>query len=429
MKFTDGKGGNIARAEPPEKGQRLLFDDHRDAPRGFGLRITGAGGKAFILKYTSEGKQRRKTIGAWPDWSLEAARDEARGIRQQIDSGIDPLEEKRRRRADPTVADAVADYIRKHVTGLVSEKPITRYFERDMVPALGALKVRDVRRRDVLDMIEDKAEQTPTAARHLLAYSKGFFDWCVDREYIDASPAASIKPKNVKAQGRKDALKTRQRRRVLDHDEVAAFWSGAEDCGIHRLTALALKMVLLTGQRPGEVAGMHHDEISGDVWTIPAERRRKTETAHRVPLTPLALEIIDTARNEVARLYERRRGEPSGYVFEARPHAPVSVSALSKAVHRFAEPLGNRDAPTWGHWTPHDLRRTARTEVTACGYPQEIAERVIGHADQGIVAVYNQHQYDHEKRAALEAWERRLLRITSGESADDNVVSIAEART
>lgn len=425
-RLTDGRGGTIAKATPPEKGQRFIFDEHRDAPRGFGLRITSAGGKAFILKYTFDGKQRRKTIGDWGEnaWSLEAARQEAGRLYRMIASGVDPLQEERRRKEAPTVSAAVGDYIKKHVSGLASERPITRYFERDLIPALGSVKVRDVRRRDIIDVVEEKAAETPTAARHLLAYIKGFLDWCVDREYIEVSPAAGIRPKSITPQGRKNALKPTARKRVLDHDEIRGFWTNAEECGIHGLTALALKLVLLTGQRPGEVAGMHKSEINGDVWTIPAERRRKTESEQRVPLTPVALEIIEQARAEVARLSERRKREPAGYVFEARPGLPVSVGALSKAVHRYVDALENKDAATWGHWTPHDLRRTARTEITACGFPQEIAERVAGHSAGGIVDVYNQHNYDAEKRAALETWERRLLRIVSGEPAEDNVVPL-----
>jgi len=100
-KLTDGKSGTIAKAESPEKGQRFIFDDHRDAPRGFGLRITKAGGKAFVLSYAVDGRQRRKTIGEWPIWTLEAARTEAQELTRKIQTGTDPLEEKRRRRADP----------------------------------------------------------------------------------------------------------------------------------------------------------------------------------------------------------------------------------------------------------------------------------------------------------------------------------------
>jgi len=426
-KLTDGRGGSIAKAEPPNKGQRFIFDDHRDAPRGFGLRITAAGGKAFVLQYTVEGRQRRKTIGDWPTWTLEAARDEARELRQQIDKGEDPLEEARRRKAEPTVAEAVELYIKSHIVGLTSEKPIKRYFERDMVPRLGDLKLTDVRRRDILELVEAKAAATPTAARHLLTYTKGFFNWCVDREYIEMSPAAGIKPGSIKGKGQKP-LKANRRKRVLDNDEIRAFWTTSEGCGIHTLTALALKLVLLTSQRPGEVCGLHEEEIDGDMWVIPAERRGKTETEQRVPLSPEALSIIDRARKEVARLSVRRKVQPSGLIFETRPGQAVSVGALSKAVVRYSEALQNKDAPTWGNWTPHDLRRTARTGLSACGVPSEIAERVIGHGGDTMEDTYNQHSYDAEKRLALEAWARRLQTIINGrDPAKTNVVPFNRA--
>lgn len=90
-KLTDGNRGTIAKADPPASGPRFIFDDHRDAPRGFGLRITAAGGKAFILKYSVDGRERRKVIGQWPTWTLEAARAEARELARGIDKGDDPL--------------------------------------------------------------------------------------------------------------------------------------------------------------------------------------------------------------------------------------------------------------------------------------------------------------------------------------------------
>lgn len=428
--LSDKRGGKakeeiyIAKVEPPAKGQRFLFDSHRDAPRGFGLRVTAAGGKAFILKYSFDGRQRRMTIGDWPTWSLEAARTEACRQRRDIDSKIDPLEKSRRRKAEPVMSEIVDLYTDSHVIGLVSEKAIRRYFERDMLPAIGRLKVCDVRRRDLIELVEAKALEAPTAARHLLAYIKGLFDWCVDREYIEASPAASIRPKNITPKGVKNALKPVQRLRVLDAEEIRAFWE-ADQSGIHRITMLALKLTLVTGQRPGEVAGMHAREISGDVWDIPADRRLKTSTANRVPLTPMAMDIIAQAQAELNRLSVRRKKDSSGYIFEARPGMPITVGALSKAVIRFTQDLQNKDAATWGYWRPHDLRRTCRTGLSACGFSSEIAERVIGHGGKGIEATYNQHQYDVEKRAALEAWERRLGTIIAGGNPDgSNVVPL-----
>ena len=93
---------------------------------------------------------------------------------------------------------------------------------------------------------------------------------------------------------------------------------------------------------------------------------------------------------------------------------------------RHAKALGNGDSEH-DRWTPHDLRRTCRTGLSATGTPDHVAELVIGHGRQGITRVYDLHRYDREKRAALEAWVRRLLRIAEGREPEDNVVNLNRA--
>lgn len=430
-KLTDGTKGTIAKAEAPVKGQRFIFDDHRDAPRGFGLRITAAGGKAFILKYTSDGRERRKTIGEWPTWTLEAARAEARDLVRRIDTGDDPLEAKRRRRAEPTVAELAVEWLDKAASGLASEKAIRGLINNDLLPAVGKMKVSDVRRRDVIEAVEAKAATAPRAAAQLLLYSRRLFDYATDRDIIPANPLAGLKPGSIQVAGKRAPLKAVVRGRILDGEEIRDFWQNVETCGMHRLTALALKLVLATGQRPGEVAGMHEREIEGRRWTIPAARRGKTDSAHSIHLTDTALGIIADAKAEIDRLH-RRRGEPwAGYIFEARPGQPVTNAALCRAVERAQATLGAKDSAPWGRWRPHDLRRTMRTGLSACGVRPDIAELTIGHTKRGIVAVYDQHGFETERRAGLEAWEARLLRIAAGKDPDaaegDNVVKL-EAR-
>lgn len=182
---------------------------------------------------------------------------------------------------------------------------------------------------------------------------------------------------------------------------------------MHRLTALALKLVLVTGQRPGEVAGMHKDEILGRMWTIPASRRGKTETCHAVYLTDTALEIVAAAKLEVERLQARRSVSWSGNIFEASPGSAISPAALCRAVVRNSAALGAKVESHWGGWTPHDLRRTMRTGLSACNIRPDIAELTIGHKKRGIVAVYDQHSFDTERRDALLAWEKYLLTVVS----------------
>lgn len=430
-KLSDGKAGTISKVEKPAKGYRLIFDDHRDAPRGFGLRVTSAGGKAFILRYTIDGRQRLKTIGDWPAWGLEQARIEARDLFQKVQKGDDPLEAKRKRRAEPTIAALATEWLDRHASGLKSEQSIRALIGGDLVKAVGSRKVSDIRRRDVIEVIEAKAETAPRQAAILLAYARKLLDYAVDRDFIPANPLAGLKPGSITVKGKRDPLRQVARARILDQDEIRTFWANAETCGLHRLTALALKLVLVTGQRPGEVAGMHEREIDGTTWTIPAARRGKTETAHSVHLTATALALIQDARDELDRLSHRRIVPPTGHIFEAWPGKPVNNAALSRAIDRMAGPLGAKDVPPWGRWTPHDLRRTMRTGLSACRIRPDIAELTIGHTKRGITAVYDLHGFEAERRAALEAWEARLLAIIAGADPDkieaDNVVRL-EAR-
>lgn len=425
-KLTDGKAGTIAKADPPPRGQRFIFDDHRDAPRGFGLRITSAGGRAFVLAYTAEGVQRRKTIGEWPLWSLEAARIEAARLRREIDTGADPLADARRARAAPTVKELAAEWLDRHATGLKSEQGIRGLIEGDLVKAIGGMKVEDLRRRDVIEVIERKAVKTPRQAAIMLTYARRMMDYATDRDMIPANPLAGLKPASITVKGTRNPLAPKARGRVLDHDEIRGLWENAES-GMHRLTALALKMVLVTGQRPGEVAGMHRDEIEGRVWTIPARRRGKTETSHAVYLTDTALELTDTARAELDRLHERRARPWGGFLFETGLGKPVTNAALCRAAERHAGAMRAKDAAPWGRWTPHDLRRTMRTGLSASHVRPDIAEMVIGHTRKGIIAVYDLHGFEAERRAALEAWEARLLHIVAGRDPDalgGNVIQI-----
>jgi len=408
-KLTDGRSGTIARAEPPETGQRFLFDSHRDAPRGFGLRITSAGGKAFILNYQSNGRRRRKTIGEWPVWSLEAARHEARDLMQRIATGDDPLEAERRRSQEPLIDDIAADWLEMHASGLRSEGAIRGYVRNDILPAIGHLKVSDLRRRDVIELVEKKAVTAPRAAAQILIYARRMLDYATDRDYIQANPIAGLKPSSIKVKGKRDPLKSVARARVLDDGELRGFWTNIEACGLHRLTALALKFILVTGQRPGEVCGLHSREIAERVWTIPSERRGKTQSAHKVYLTDTALAILDAARDEIARLTRRRATSWEGYLFEAVPGAPVTTAALCRGLARHHADLETKHVAPWGRWTPHDLRRTMRTGLSACKVRPDIAELTIGHVKTGIIAVYDQYAFEEECADALTRWEARLL--------------------
>lgn len=386
----------------------MLFDSHRDAPGGFGIKLMAAGSRTFFLRYTIDGKQRLKTIGAFPAWRVEAARAEAQRLRVEIDSGRDPLEAKRRRRLEPSVADLAGEWIEKHARRLKSGPEIERAITVNLLPQIGKLKASDVTRTDLIHALEGLFATSPRAGEQTLSYIKQAFRFALDRGYLGSDPAAGLRksafggPKRV-ATGRE---------RILTAEEIKDFWN-ATPAGMDALTRLCLKFVLATGQRPGECAGMRLDEINGDRWMIPATRR-KTAQAHEITLTSTALALVDEAKREVARRQKRRGGGEAEFVFETGRGRCMSVAALSKAVLRCSADLGVKSPP----WTPHDLRRTCRTGLAAIGIAPHIAEAVIGHQRRGVIGIYDRHSYSGDISDALEKWESRLWEIVS-----DNVVS------
>jgi len=411
----------IKKLEAPAKGHRLIFDNHPDAPRGFGLRVTAAGSKAFVLRYKSGGRDRLLTIGEYGKnaWRLAAARAEAGDYRLEVNRGRDIIEERRRAAAEQTLADVAEDWCIRHADKLKRGDQARWVLDKHVLPVLGDRRLSTIRRADIIEAVQDIAAKSPRAAALALLRIKQVFAFAEDRELIEVSVAATIKPSRVSR-----ALTPRARGRVLEDDEIRTFWNSVETCGMHRLTAILLKLVLTTGVRPGEAAGMRWEEVSDDVWTIPASRRGKTGTEHHVPLTGTALDLLAQAKAEAERLGKRRKKKAAGFVFEARPGAPITTGAIGRAVSRYAEAIGNRDADTWGHWTPHDLRRSVRTGLAAAGIADPVAEAVVGHTRKGIAGVYDRHHYRAETRTALEAWERRLRIVSADGDTEANVVPL-----
>jgi integrase len=214
------------------------------------------------------------------------------------------------------------------------------------------------------------------------------FNWAIAEEIaqVKANPCLQMSPPG----GRKTS-----RERALSESEVKAFWEKLHDAGITPSLKLALRFILVTAQRKGEVAGARWDEIDEDarVWTISAERS-KNGLAHRVPLSDLAVRLLDNARELAGK---------SAFVFpSAIGTRPIAAGALNKAVHRTRERFGILA------FTPHDLRRTAATQMASMGIPRLTIGKVLNHVEEGVTSVYDRYAYDAEKRQALEAWAQRL---------------------
>ena len=176
--------------------------------------------------------------------------------------------------------------------------------------------------------------------------------------------------------------------------ELKKFWKSLGNSTTH----LMLKLLLVTAQRSSEVRKMEWSEIEGDLWTIPSEKS-KNERVHVVPLSDLAKQILSEATPNKKK---------SKFVFSSpRKASYFDKDALPKAMKKVVDNL-NWKIPA----KPHDLRRTARSNMAKLGISPVIAGKILNHSDSGISAVYDRHDYLKEKTVALNKWGDELKKIT-----------------
>lgn len=385
--------------------------------RGFGVRVFPDGRKAFVIDYRDKEtrKRHRSTVGHYPALTVDKAREKALAELGRIATqGGNPVAEKKNRAKGGTVSILIDEYLERWA------KPRKRSWEEDarqlrgdVEPAWGKLKSADITRRDVRLLVEAKAEKAPIAANRLLAVIRRMFNWAVEQDILETSPAYQVKAPAT--ENRKD--------RVLSREEIRTVWSAWQSAGATPEVRRALRLILATAQRPGEVAAAHWSEfdLTEGVWTIPAEKAKNGQ-AHRVPISDLALEILGPAGQ--------------GYVFPSSGRASMATAsaardhlnpaALTRACYRHArmEPLPvksksrgirKRHVPpvAWkvAPFTPHGLRRTAASTMTSIGVPRLTVGKILNHVERGVTAIYDRHSYDQEKRDALRRWGESLTEI------------------
>ena len=377
----------------PKGGRQILWDSD-----GFGILI-GKRRRTFFYRYSFNGKRKLMTLGQYPVISLQEAHKEAAEARLKVKRGIDPGAEikdaKAARKAAPTIAEAIKELYDEELINKRSGKETLRILSYDVIPHWGSLKVADITRRDIKLLLNKVKARAPITANRVYSALSRLFGYCVEGGIIDNSPFTHVKK----------PVKEIPKSRVLTDTELKLLWDGLSPTNkavdIYRGTKLALKLIILTGCRPGEIVGMRWDEINDGVLTIPAKRMKGAEI-HRVPLTNMAVEVIEEAR---------ALSGDSPFIFRS-PHkdsAPLTAGALSRAILRHRAEMKIEDP-----FTPHDLRRTLRTRLAELGIQDVVAERVLAHKLQGILKVYNRYDYDKEKREALTQWENRL-RVIVGE--------------
>lgn len=376
--------------EGPAPRRDIRWDDSMP---GFGLRIYPTGKKSFVLSYRVGGRKRLLTLGQYGQITLAEAIKRAKKMHAKILDGSDPVGTRRAKAKAATVRELVDEYIELYA------KPKKRTWakdkaalDKDVVPTLGMQRLEDVNRREIVLLLDRIVQRgAPVQANRTLACVRRMFNFAVERGLMDTSPASHIRAPSPE----------KPRMRVLTDGEIHDLWHALDaETSITDPVKRAMKLILLTAQRPGEIASIRTDELDGGWWTIPAERA-KNGIEHRVPLSETALELTRT--------------DSAPYLLSAVGGRPITVAGIDRALKRLTFKHG------WESFTPHDLRRTAATRLGELGFNRLIQDKILNHKDRTIGGIYDRYSYDKEKRGALEAWGRKLRQIIDG-APESNVV-------
>jgi integrase len=364
---------------------------------GLYLVVQPNGKRSWAVRYRFRGKSRKYTLTGFP--SLPLAHKQAQAVLDQVAEGRDPAAEKQLAATpDDLFKTVAANFIERHVKRHNSPRharDTASMLAKDVLPRWGDRRIQDLTKRDVLELLHAIQERGGgVSTNRTLSILKKLFNWTIDEDIITSSPAASVKK----------PIKEASRDRVLDDAEVRSLWLA---CDRVPLWGPFVKLLLLTGQRRAEVAGMTWAELDLDkaLWSLPAART-KNRRPHEVPLSAAAVAIIR----------EMPRREPFVLV-NGRHHYTRGKAAID---HAF-----DQEIP---HWVFHDLRRTAASGMARLGIPVHVTEAVLNHRSgtvSGVAAIYNRHDYAAEKRNALEAWARFVLSLLQ---PAENVVRLPQVR-
>ncbi len=431
----DANDKEIEAARPLKSGERLIIYD--GVVPQFGIRITdkirpdAIGAFVLVARFPGSDNPAPRRIGDYPSMPLAKAREIARDWREDIGRGIDPkvkqaerrrLEE--RRRAD-TFAACFGAFADDHLSTLRSGGQVKRAIEVHVLPQWGRRPLTEIRRTDVKDLIRSIQKDGPILANRLLAYLKKFFAWAVEEELIEASPAAAVKR----------PAKENTRDRVLTETEILALWRACEGLGAF---GRAFRLMLTTGQRRSEVGSLAWAEIDrqAGVWRLPHERT-KADREHEIPLSPLAIDIIEASPkiagvpyvfSTIGRASRGKAAAANGVPLAGWSKAKIALDrAMLVELQKISRERGEEPPAALREWHLHDLRRSCATFLAKLGTDRIVISKILNHAEGGVTGVYDRHHYDHEKRRALENWGDRLRAIVDG-GDDSNVVSLGNRR-
>jgi integrase len=383
----------LVRRLRPAPAAYLVWDTKQ---HGLALRVQPSGARAWKCIYSRSGRPRWLHLGDAGAIGLSDARHLAAEAMLQVAKGHDPAAERKAARTKGTFAELAAryvdDYAKRHNKSWRQPDALVR---RYLLPRWGKLPADAITRADVRAAMGKIT--APILANQVLAAASAIFSWACKQDMLAANPCVGV-----------DRNPTVSRERVLSDTEIAKFWSAFDEAGL--VVGSALRCILLTGQRPGEVAHMRREHIVDGWWEMPGAPAAgwpgtKNAQSHRVWLAAPVGAVIDELVDGQA--------SSAGYVFTGpRGNAVDKLDAAMRAICvTLAVPRA----------TPHDLRRTFSSRVTALGFGRDAMNRVTNHKEGGIADVYDRHEYEDENKRIMESVAAHIIGLATG-AAGDNVV-------
>ena len=361
----------------PVKGTDTLYADS-ETP-GLYLRVRAGGSRSFIIQWRQGQFQRRSTVGKVGILSVDEARKKARKLLVGIDDGHDPVAAKARARVeDKQLFGVLVDEylpIRSKDMKPLSLEQATLHLRKYWKP-LHKLPLKKIDRVTVAAELRTIIKaRGPVAADRGRSTLSAFFGWAIGEGVVEVNPVI----------GTNKASKGVSRERVLSDAELVAIWNAAPASDYGRI----VKVLMLTGQRRDEIAGLRRSELKqAGMIALPAERT-KNSRPHDVPLSIQAQAVLDEVPARDGRAYVFGQGEGGFSGYSKAKQAMDATAGLS-------EP-----------WTLHDLRRTMATRMADLGVQPHVIESILNHVSghkAGVAGVYNRSTYAAEKRAALDLW-------------------------
>lgn len=358
--------------------------------RGLYVEVFPTGGIVWRYRYRIGGRREKLTLGKYPALTLKNARLKRDEAAQAAAMDKSPAQQKQLAKRAAADATTVAEFGERFFREIVAKdrQDITvpqRYFDKSIVPAIGAKPVHDVSVEDVRAIIwKKKDEGFDAAAGEVRGVLKRMFDYAMTAGLVQVNPVLSLPMRHVH--------RAKSRERALSPDEIRKFLVAAFESNIRRQFKIGLQLILLTMVRKSELllARWSHVDFEQAEWHIPAEHS-KTGKPHIVFLARQALALFE----ELQILASGSELVLPGRGSLTKPFAHNAINNALKVA------LAGQDIPAF---TIHDLRRTASTLLHENGWPSDVVEKALNHTIGGVRGVYNRAEYEPQRREMLQFW-------------------------